>query len=182
MRFITNLSKGILGEPDPKELWDEIVSQFPDSLFTKTDLKILLPAVGHGTEADTLVKRMQLLGLSNDKINNSLYLIDNYKVFTKEASRRGYKNVIKADYLEWETDMKFDLIVGNPPFTSGTQGAAPIWQKFITKSFELSDNIAFVVPHSLSRSPDYTDIRDQINNNGLVDNFKLSQKQIYCEY
>jgi hypothetical protein len=137
-----------------------------------------LTAVGHGTEADTLVKRMQLLGLSNDKINNSLYLIDNYKVFTKEASRRGYKNVIKANFLKWETDMKFDLIVGNPPYTSGTQGAAPIWQKFITKSFELSDNIAFVVPHSLSRSPDYKDIRDQINNHGLAD-YKILPKSTF---
>ena len=178
MRFVTDLGKGILGEPDPKELWDEIVSKIPDYLFTKTELKILLPAFGHGTEADTLVKRMQSLGISNEKINNSLYLIDKYKVFTKEAMRRGYKNVIKADFLDWKTSMKFDLIVGNPPYTSGTQGAAPIWQKFITKSFELSDNVAFVVPHSLSRSPDYKDIRDQINNHGLSE-YKILPKSTF---
>lgn len=178
MRFVTDLGKGILGEPDPKELWDEIIAKIPKHVFLKENTKILLPAFGHGTEADALVKRMQALGLSNKKINASLYLIDKYKVFTKEASRRGYKNVIKADFLEWKTDMKFDLIVGNPPYTSGTQGAAPIWQKFITKSFELTDNIAFVVPHSLSRSPDYKDIRDQINTHGLLD-YKILPKSTF---
>jgi hypothetical protein len=178
MRFVTDLGKGILGEPDPVELWDHIISQIPNEVFLKPNCRILFPACGHATEVDIVVKRMRELGLTPAEINDSLYLVDKYKVFTKEASRRGYKNVIKADFLEWKTDMKFDLIVGNPPYTSGTQGAAPIWQKFINKSFELSDNIAFVVPHSLSRSPDYKDIRDQINNHGLS-SYKILPKNTF---
>lgn len=178
MKFVTDLAKGILGEPDPVELWEEIVSHIPDEVFLKDDLKILCPACGHATEADVLVQRMISLGINKEKIKDSIYLMDKYKAFTNAALRKGYQKVLKQDFIEWETDMKFDVVIGNPPYTSGTQGAAPIWQKFITKSFEMSNCVAMVVPYSLSRSPNYSDLRETINQHG-VRSYKILPKDTF---
>ena len=160
MRFVTDLSKGILGKPDSTELWEKIISNFPDDFFFKDDLRILSPACGHATEADVIVKRMLGLGISAEKIKDSIYLVDKYKVFTKDAIRKGYKNVFKADFLEWDPGMKFDAVIGNPPY-QGTNTVSEdrtqpknhnLWTKFINKSFNelVEDNgyVSFVTPDS----------------------------------
>jgi len=150
MRFVTDLNKGILGKPDSPAMWQEIIASIPDEVFLKKDLKILNVAFGHGTEADVIVKRMLSLGRTVDEIKNSMYLLDKYSVFTKDARRKGYTNIIQADFINWETDMKFDVVVGNPPYqNTHTAKRWPLWHQFISKATELSDKVLFVVPASL---------------------------------
>ena len=156
MRFVTDLGKGILGKPDSKELWDLIVSQIPDDVFLRKDLKILCPAIGHGTEADIIVKRMLSLDIPANIIKNSIYVIDKYKVFTKEAIRKGYKNVIKADFLEWETDDTFDIILCSAPFKDGSKsgGQNKVYNQFSKKALSLLNNtghLLFITPASVCK-------------------------------
>src|SRR5210317_1351613 len=149
MRFIKDESKGILGKPDPQEMWEQYIAEIPNEVFLKKDVKILCPACGHGTEADIVVRRMLSLGRTIDEIKNSIFLIDKYKVFTKDAVRRGYKNVFKTDFLEWSSDIKFDIVLGNPPFREGSQHAKKIWLDFTIKSLEfLKPNgyIGLIIP------------------------------------
>lgn len=151
MRFVTDYGKGILGKPDSKEVWKQIISNIPDEVFLKKDVKILNVACGHCTEADIIVKRMLALGCTTSKIKDSIYLIDKYSVFTKDAKRKGYINVIKADFLNWETDMKFDVVVGNPPFKD-PRGKNAIYQHFYNKSYQHVKEdgyVALVTPPTL---------------------------------
>ena len=55
-------------------------------------------------------------------------------------------NVILGDYLDWSTNMKFDVIAGNPPYQAPQEvknekgisgGGNTLWDKFIVKSIEL---------------------------------------------
>jgi hypothetical protein len=135
-RFQQDLSKGILGQPDSTELWKEIVSHVPDSVLLKDNVRILNVAAGHGTEAAVIVDRMRRLGKTDAEINDSIYLIDKYRVFTNPL-KRSFKNVITGDFLETEFDMKFDVVIGNPPFQAPVKGDYSFWARFYKKSFDL---------------------------------------------
>lgn len=152
MRFITDLSKGILGKPDPVEMWEQIIAHIPDSVLLKKDLKILFPACGHGTEADLIAKRMLKLGRTADDVKNSFYLLDKFKVFTNEVMRKGYTNVITADFLEWNTDIKFDYVIMSPPYT---KGRVMLYVYFFKKALELSkDKVITVLPINFASKHD----------------------------
>ena len=161
MRHATNLNLGILGRPDPTGLWQEITSHIPDETLLKPNVRILIVACGHGTEADILVQRMKALGRTNQEIRDSIYLIDKNQTFTNPIKKKGYTNVITGDFLEWETDMKFDIIMGNPPFNirkeedktkAGVSGKTALYKDFILSIPKLINDggfAAFITPKGI---------------------------------
>lgn len=53
----------------------------------------------------------------------------NCKVTGIDIVDRGFPNTIVGDYLQWDTDIKFDNIISNPPYSLGGE--------FVEKSMEL---------------------------------------------
>jgi methylase of polypeptide subunit release factors len=154
MKFATDLNKGILGNPDSTELWLDIIAEIPDSVLTKPNVRILIVACGHGTEAVLLAKRMMSLGGSAGDINDAIYLIDKYRVFTNHAKLvYGFKNVVTEDFMNWIPNMNFDVIVGNPPFddTSDDSSYTNLWSQIYKKSWSLLNKdgyLAMVTPRT----------------------------------
>lgn len=156
MKFATDLNKGILGSADSTELWDNILTQVPDEVLLRPNLKILNPACGHGTEAKLLVARMRALGKSSQEANDSIVLLDKYHTFTNQAKLAGFKNVVTSDYLEWETTHTYDLILCSSPFSDGSKAGHQnkIYNQFAKKSLDLlkPDGImAFITPISVCK-------------------------------
>lgn len=152
MKFAVDLAKGILGAADSTELWTEITSKIPDSVLLIPEVKILSIACGHCTEAIIIAKRMIALGISKEAVRNSIWLIDKYNVFTNHAKiTYGFTNVITTDFLEWDTNMKFDVVIGNPPYQSdkGT-GTQPLWSLFVNRAVGLltpNGYLAMITPN-----------------------------------
>jgi hypothetical protein len=71
---------------------------------------------------------------------------------TNRAKRRGYTHVLQADFLEWETDMKFDVVIGNPPFQRSDNKAKrwTLWEEFVNRALDECDHVAMIVPQSLT--------------------------------
>ena len=148
MGYLVDQARGMLGKPDSVELWAGIVAEIPDAILLKDGVKILCFAVGHGTEADVIAKRMLKLGRTVKEVKNAIVVLDKYSEFTNLAKQKGYTNVVLADFIEWETDMKFDVIVGNPPFQD-VGGQNTLYPKFYKKSVSLlNDNgcIGMITP------------------------------------
>ena len=167
MKFVTDLEKGILGRQDNIEMWSELISQVPKKILKNKDVKILCPAIGHGTETDILVKRLKALGQTNQEINSRIYLVDKYKVFTNAAKRKGYKNVKQADFLDMKTDMnklKNCVVLMNAPYQKTK------WFKFVKKTIELQPRlIATINPDPTSNKTTFGDKwRAICRENGLV--------------
>ncbi len=148
MRFVTNLNKGMLGSADSTELWTEIISHISDEVLLKPDIKILNVACGHLTEARLLVARMRALGKTAQEANDAIVVLDKYSEFTNAAKMMGFKNVVKSDFMEWETDMKFDLVLTNPPYQDSEKknNATSLWIPILEKCTQLSDQVVAVTP------------------------------------
>ena len=188
MRFATNLAKGILGKPDPEGVWHSIISYIPDEILAKPNVKILNVAFGHLTEARILVQRMRALGKTADEIKDSIYLIDKYRVFCADAKEYGYKHIIHADFLSHKFNMKFDIIIGNPPYNKGinllsnAENAAGYphlaFMNAAQKLIKEDGLISFIMPVSFMTLPSCHDWRNDILSKGtfkyitLIDNRK----------
>jgi hypothetical protein len=167
-KHIENNALAIL--KDDAKLWFEIFGNRELKRFIKSKhcKKILVVAGGHGSEVDTLV---EMFGV--DIIQKIVYN-DKYSFFCNQIKRK-YPSitVVKGDFITTEFDMKFNVVVGNPPFQESKEDgdrkdqASNLWSKFWAKSFKLTNPdsvIALITPTSwLSPSADLKG-KDKIDN------------------
>ena len=131
-KYATNTDLGILGEKDDPALWNQMISKNVLDARIRNILKnkgkILIVAGGHGTEVDILVEKY------GKSILKHIWFNENIISFVNEIKNRYNKiNIIEGDFLSLNIDMKFDVILGNPPY----KGQSMLHQKFFNKSVEL---------------------------------------------
>lgn len=152
MKFAVDLTKGVLGSNDPISLWEDITSYIPDAVLLDPNVRILSIACGHCTEAIVLAKRMLALGISKTSVQDSIWLLDKYSQFTNQATvKYGFKNTITEDFLTWETKMKFDVVIGNPPYQDPT-GQNTLYPWFYSKAVSVTKDdgyIAMITPPAI---------------------------------
>lgn len=139
---------------DITDLVDEILDQLPSEIWSSSTTKFLDPAIGGGQFVCAIENRLRDAGHSNENIASRVYGYESNRMRINFAVNKymlvgTYTN---TDFLEADNNMKFDVIVGNPPYQSGQGekgGARSLWRKFIKKSFEnISKNgyVAIVCP------------------------------------
>ena len=173
--------KKLFGEVfTPLNLICEMLSKLPSNVWTNPDLTWLDPANGIGNFPVVVYYKL-MEGLKNnikDDEKRSKHIIENMiymnelnpvnvalskKVF-KMIDTNATPNIVKADFIvdydkilkimqddSSETDRKFDIIFGNPPYNKGGvgKGGGVLWTDFVHKSWDiLSDNgyLLFIHP------------------------------------
>jgi predicted RNA methylase len=103
---------------------------------------VCVPGAGIGTYIVALLEH----GVSPQNI----YAVENGVRFGEIGAAMFMRlgvNYELADFLEWKPNMRFDVIVGNPPYGKNASLAV----KFLNKSAELSDFISFVLPRTFRK-------------------------------
>ena len=133
-------------EPTPITCVEEMVGKIPEDFWKRKDLKILDPCCGCGNFPFVIYHKL-LQYHDKDKILKEILHfndlnMDRIVVLKKIFDYEGL-NIYTEDFLKFETDIKFDLIVANPPYAkldaNGKRTAKNhnLIGLFINKSLEL---------------------------------------------
>ena len=146
----------------PLNLVNEMLDKLPIRVWSNPKLRWLDPAVGIGNFPIMVYERL-MKGLEvsypdkkerhNHIINKMIYACDicydNISIYKTLMNQT--KNVIVADFLNPETfkGIKFDIIVGNPPFNkpfTNAKTAQPLYHDFISKAIDICKILIFITP------------------------------------
>jgi methylase of polypeptide subunit release factors len=139
----------------PSELVREMLDKIPTSVWENPESLFLDPCMGTGTFLIEILKRLiNIYGYSKEDAVSRVYGYDTLVKYVNRAKRRGLVNVFHKDFLNEEIIMKFDVVIGNPPYqssTSETNSANALWVKFGDKVKDLVKEdgyMAFIHPDS----------------------------------
>jgi len=135
-----------------KQLVNEMLDQLPKSVWRSKTTTFLDPAIGGGQFVAEIERRLRAAGHSDENIKSrvfgfeySLALIDMAINMNKLVGT--YKKMLYEDFFKWDTDMKFDVVVGNPPFQDSKAKKVKLWLSFLQTVAPLATQyIAVVTP------------------------------------
>jgi methylase of polypeptide subunit release factors len=147
------------GVADPPELCKLVADSIPADVL-RNARRILDVGQGCCGISKAIVNRMvNELDIPFFDAILRVYGVDNDLALTNRARRLGFRTVCSS-YLDWEPDMQFDVIVGNPPFQEVTSEgrkdqASNLWTKFWIHSLELAkpDGIVSLITPTSWLSP-----------------------------
>ena len=161
----------------PMKLVNEMLDKLPVEVWGNEKLKWLDPATGMGNfPVAVYIRLMEGLKkkISNEEerrrhiLQNMLYMVELdkgnvfmlKKIFCGKGRGGGtYKlNIFEGSFIDFKTativlppkveiNIKFDVILGNPPFQykEGDTQAQPIWHLFVERSYELLEDNGYLL-------------------------------------
>jgi site-specific DNA-methyltransferase (adenine-specific) len=139
----------------PIALAGEMIAKIPEAYFISDSTTFLDPCFGNGTFIIELIKKLKSYGHSIENIETRVFGCEISKRLVNKVKKRlakyNFDGIIQGDSLEREWNMKFDVVVGNPPYNGTGQGKQKIFHEFIDKGctrLEEDGVLLFVIPRA----------------------------------
>lgn len=166
-----------------KYIINEIFKHLPD--FEKDEINILEPSVGVGNFLPFIFKKYEEI----KKINIDVVDIDEknmqiLKLLLKKQRipTNVHINFIVTDTLLYKFNKRYDLVIGNPPFSklkakeatkylnnNINKDTTNTFEFFLEKALRISDYVVMITPKALLNTPEFTFTREL-----------LSEKKVEC--
>lgn len=160
-----------------KFIINEIYRMLPE--IEKEEIYILEPSVGVGNFLPFLYRKYE----SARKIHLHVCDIDKKNleilkllIANQDVPENIEISYINDDYLLHQFDVRYDLIVGNPPFTKLKQSESKEYLKdninkdstntfefFLEKSLRIGEYVALIMPKAILNTPEFSATRDMLS-------------------
>lgn len=159
-----------------KFIVNEIMGQLP--VFGKDEIRILEPSVGAGSFVPFLFKQYENVPhVILDVVDIDEKSIENFELLLERMgiAQNFTVNLICHDFLTWKPTVRYDLAVGNPPFSKLKNRSAEITQAlkenvnqktnnlaemFLEKCMRCSDCVALVLNKNILATEEYAPTRE----------------------
>lgn len=154
-------------EIDP--LVKDMLDQLPRSVWTSSTTTFFDPAIGGGQFVREIEKRLRDHGHSTDNIHKRVFGIEDSELHIRFSVNKHklvgqYQRIPYDKFLTLGGTMKFDVIIGNPPYQKssadsrmGSRGVSELWPEFVNKALSLLKDdgyFGFVHPNSWRKPED----------------------------
>ena len=127
---------------DLDKLANELLDNMPEDVFTSNTSTFIDPAMGGGQFIKAVITRLRKYGHSDKNITSRVFGYETNKMRVNFAKKQcqgvGTFTAVNFLDLKLEIDMKFDVVIGNPPYQDGDNPSAKLWNRFVEKSTDLT--------------------------------------------
>ena len=138
-------SKGEVSTPN--RLVRRMLDKIPERIWRNPKSTFCDLSMGRGTFLVEIVNRLvYIYGYSQEDAISRVYGYEIRVKYVNLMRRMGFVNIFHKDSLEEEFNMKFDVVIGNPPYqeVTGAANSKGIWSNFVKKSFEICEEGGYV--------------------------------------
>ncbi len=169
-----------------KFIINDICKELPE--FDKAEINILEPSVGVGNFLPFIFRKyegarrvnLDVVDIDKDNIKilklllDKQYIPDNFHI-----------NFIRADFLQYKFTKKYDLVIGNPPFSklkrkeaekylehNHNKATTNTFEFFLEKAIAISEYVTMITPKALLNTPEFSLTREFLKKKqvrGIID-------------
>lgn len=173
-----------------KYILNEIYKELPN--FDKEEIHILEPAVGIGNFIPFIIKKYEHIPSVNiDVVDIDGDMLDTLRVLIGKIDVPSNVSITyhNEDFLSMDLKDRYDLIIGNPPFSKLSPDDAQkylvenhnkttrnAFEFFLEKSMRHADHVVMITPKSLLNTPEFAETRS------LLKDIRVSCIEDFGEY